>query len=245
MIRIDRAGQSAPPGFASEATNALQPIAAAVAAGALTSNHFKKAVYASEAVKEAVWRVQHRKCCFCERPYERKFSTVEHFRPKTTARDATGLRVPGYWWLGYDFDNLYFACAICNNAKNDWFPVDPPTARLVFPQHPRTHAEACLIVDPAVDEPEAHLTYVEDLSARGRYRIAARDVRGEWTIRACALDRDDLDELRDAWFDDMVAPVMAAHRRGVDVGDLVVALVAPRREFALLARVAFRDAGML
>jgi uncharacterized protein (TIGR02646 family) len=67
--------------------------------------------------------MQEGKCCFCEREYECKWSTVEHFRPKTVANRGDGIVDVGYWWLAYDFANLYFACQNCNSPKKDHFPL--------------------------------------------------------------------------------------------------------------------------
>ncbi|MBI4604805.1 MAG: hypothetical protein HY721_22815 [Planctomycetes bacterium] len=41
---------------------------------------------------------------------------VEHFRPKKI-----------YWWLAYCYDNMLYACQLCNQSfKSDHFPVGAP-----------------------------------------------------------------------------------------------------------------------
>jgi uncharacterized protein (TIGR02646 family) len=54
------------------------------------------------------------KCAYCEAPTDTvAHGDVEHFRPKAT-----------YWWLAYCWDNLLFACQICNQShKRLQFPV--------------------------------------------------------------------------------------------------------------------------
>jgi 5-methylcytosine-specific restriction endonuclease McrA len=97
-------------------------------AGSLTSRHFDQDIYGCRAVKDALWELQSSRCCFCEREYESAHSTVEHFRPKSSAKRAEKTFDPGYWWLAYDPDNLLFACAVCNNLKRDWFPLESGAA---------------------------------------------------------------------------------------------------------------------
>ena len=79
-----------------------------------------------------------------------------------------------------------------------------------------------------------------------RYRIAARDDRGAWTIRAAQLDRDDPDELRDD-YDTILEPVLELHRRGLTTvaSDFAGQLTSRGAPYALLATVAFRDAGLI
>ena len=38
-----------------------------------------------------IWRMQHRKCCYCESRVPCHFNDVEHYRPKAAARQARGL----------------------------------------------------------------------------------------------------------------------------------------------------------
>lgn len=71
-------------------------------------------------VRLVLWKYQHGKCCFCERKRDPKGeSDIEHFRPKTK---ADGVK-PGYWWLAYDWDNLFFSCKRCNKKKASKFPL--------------------------------------------------------------------------------------------------------------------------
>lgn len=257
MIRIDRSTTVAPQKLLADAPAAKAAIAAIVAQpnGELKSGDFDGGVYASEPVKEALWRMQHAKCCFCEHEYERKWSTVEHFRPKTSVQRARpGPRALGYWWLAYEFENLYFCCNNCNSPKNDYFPLAAGAVPLSEPDLPSAVAEQALILDPGVapgaDEPEQHLTFAQ--LPNGAYRIAPRNgsARGRETITAARLDRDDLNELRDKHHATLAAVanlVGAAKGTALEaqVTAMAQALCQAASPFALLARVFFRDAGVL
>src|SRR5262245_11729008 len=52
-------------------------------------------------------------CAYCETPISQESSgDIELFRPETA-----------YWWLAYDWENLYVTCAECNKNKRDQFPI--------------------------------------------------------------------------------------------------------------------------
>lgn len=112
MIGIDRSGTPSPDKLRTDGEADLPRIRALAEAGILKSDDFDRDIYGSPEVKTTLWGMQHRKCCYCEREYERKYSGVEHFRPKTNALRDDGAKTPGYWWLAYWFDNLYFGCPI-------------------------------------------------------------------------------------------------------------------------------------
>lgn len=200
-------------------------------------------IFAAEAVKAALWAMQHFKCCYCEGKYERGFSDVEHFRPKAA-----------YWWLAYRFDNLYFACSSCNRPKKDRFPLQVGSRALVAEEDPRATAEAALLLDPGFDDVEEHLTFewIEDVG----YQVAPRNgsERGRWTIDVLGLDRDDVTTLRNDHYERVLVPLIRRFARARNSGDptslaevLMDAelLSQPNAPFSLLAKVAFRDAGIL
>ena len=95
--------------------------------------------YRSDEVVETLLQMQHRKCCYCEVAIADRGSgkQVEHFRPRSRFGDLTN-----------DWYNLLLACANCNSAKGNKFPVsDTGEPILLDPS------------DPTVD-PEDHINYV-------------------------------------------------------------------------------------
>lgn len=51
---------------------------------------------------------------------------VEHFRPKGGWRQSPGqpIEQPGYYWLAYEWSNLFLACGPCNSRhKRNLFPL--------------------------------------------------------------------------------------------------------------------------
>lgn len=254
MIRIDRTTTGSPASLVRNGAAELSRIEGIIQRGELRSSDFPKRLYSSAEVRDALWSMQHQKCCFCEREYERSFSTVEHFRPKARAVREDGRNEIGYWWLAYEFENLYFACQSCNNSKRDHFPLQPGAPPLRYPDKPWSSREAALLLDPGYDDPEEHLTFVE--MPNGRIQIAPRE-GSEWgrtTIRVAALDRDDLTELRGKYHRDVLVPILRRFDSARTRSDQTAMNEAredarqsclPHRCFALLARFVFRTKGLI
>jgi uncharacterized protein (TIGR02646 family) len=138
---------------------ALDPTAGASRARAFT---FDRSLYGAAGVKRALKKAQHGKCCYCEgRITAHSPGDVEHFRPKTAVQQRRGLRLdyPGYYWLAYRWENLLFACDICNRSKKrSLFPLRDPALRCTNPTHPPGQEDA-LLVHPADDEPRDHIRF--------------------------------------------------------------------------------------
>jgi uncharacterized protein (TIGR02646 family) len=249
-MRIDRELLALPVAFAAEATSALAQARRLRSRRILASGDFDREVYGRRDVKKALWRAQHKKCCWCEQRLGYRSEDVDHFRPKTKARRTEARYDEGYWWLAYDAFNLFFSCAACNTLKGSWFPLQERAQPLRAEVHPRTRREAALLLDPSEDNPAQHLVFIED---GGKWRLTARNhsLKGRTTLRRVQLDRDDLDELRDEWIADELRPVRqrfvrARRKRDRDeVRAIALRLCAPERPFSLLARCYFVAHGVL
>jgi uncharacterized protein (TIGR02646 family) len=160
---------------------------------------FDRKVYAHESVRRALRAAQHDKCCFCESKISHVGADdVEHFRPKAGVRQQRfdGLVQPGYYWLAYDWTNLYLACRECNERnKQNLFPLERPEAR------PCSHHEAhkCedeqpLFLDPG--DPRVNPESVIGFREGEPYPIGG-NVRAEVTMRELELGRRSLMERRD------------------------------------------------
>jgi uncharacterized protein (TIGR02646 family) len=155
---------------------------------------FDSGIYAAKSVKNALIKAQHGKCCFCEsRVLHVDYGDVEHFRPKGGFRqkESDALSKPGYYWLAYDWSNLFLSCALCNQRyKGNLFPLLDPSKRA------RSHRddirdEQPLFIHASADDPEKCIGF----RAETPYAIGGSR-RGRATIGALALDRPELQELR-------------------------------------------------
>lgn len=135
---------------------------------------------------EALTAMSFGKCGYCESTIT--FSgnaSLERFRPKA---GAVGLNrefsSEHYWWLAYEWENLYAACATCNKVKGPKFPVQGRRAP-VGATGERLASEQPLLLDPCMDDPQQHLEFQADGSVR------PRSSRGEVTIETLELNRTD------------------------------------------------------
>ncbi|WNG52104.1 hypothetical protein F0U60_54365 [Archangium minus] len=158
------------------------------------SFEFDPNIYGHETVKRALREAQHGKCAFCESKFAHiSYGDVEHFRPKAGWRQEEGepLGRPGYYWLAYEWANLFLSCTLCNQQfKRNLFPLRTPERRA------RNHkvdvtAEDPLLLDPAVDDPEEFISFREEVP----YAVKG-NARGKATIRTLGLQREELAEQR-------------------------------------------------
>lgn len=155
---------------------------------------FKARIYASLAVKSALIAAQHDKCCFCESKISHvSYGDVEHFRPKKGYRQSTDepLCRPGYYWLAYDWSNLFFSCQVCNQRyKRNWFPLKDATRRALS-HNVDISQEDPLFVNPQEDDPTDFISFREEYP----FPVEGSE-KGKTTITALGLDREILAEHR-------------------------------------------------
>ena len=98
---------------------------------------------------------------------------------------------PGYYWLAYEWSNLFASCQLCNEKfKKNWFPLSNPKARA------RSHRDNVRLERPLLlrpDEPDLdkHLGYRAEVP----YAVN-KSKRGKATIDVLGLRRPELMEHR-------------------------------------------------
>ncbi len=164
-------------------------------------NHSAKgAVYAHNQVRVALEKLFHDKCAYCESKITATDDwNVEHFRPK--GRVAERSDHPGYYWLTYDWENLYPSCTHCNQRRKDkpvWgdlhyahaggkmdqFPLEIESTRAMS-HDDDMNQEDILLIDPCKDNPEQFFSY--DIT--GQIVSSGDNLRGRATIDICHLER--------------------------------------------------------
>jgi len=135
-------------------------------------------IYNSDIVRDTLESIQKNKCCYCETKSTRSNSDVEHFRPKAAYSSSFkgNSLYPGYFWLAYDWDNVFLACQVCNQIfKNDFFPIETESTRAQFNNF-EIENEVSLFVHPSQDEPEDEIEYRESIpfgkTKKGKITIA-------------------------------------------------------------------------
>lgn len=148
------------------------------------------------------------KCAYCESDLLNCEWDVEHFRPK--GRVAENDKHPGYYWLTYEWTNLYPACKFCNQRRRDkpmWgdlteavtagkldqFPLADENSRIFsHEQQDKMYLEQRLLLDPCEDDPELFLRF--DLM--GQIHAVQENSQGKATIAICHLTRRRLRVIR-------------------------------------------------
>lgn len=160
------------------------------------SSDFKKSIYGHKTVKDALKKAQYDKCCYCEEKEE--IGDVEHFRPKTESKQDTDEEAitPGYYWLAYEWDNLFFSCPTCNRSyKKSLFPLADSFKRAT--SHSQDISEETpLFIDPQQENPEDYIGF------EGYGAIAIDDnQKGSTTIDKLGINkREALVESRRQWY---------------------------------------------
>lgn len=162
---------------------------------------FDNTVYGHETVKKVLREAQNDKCFLCESKVSHiSYGDVEHFRPKAGYCQSAidNLHRPGYYWLAYEWENLFFSCQLCNQRfKRNLFPIADENNRAT--SHKDDHnSEEPLFINPAKENPEEFISY------RGEYVFAVgNNERGEITFKGAGLDRVELEEYRRTYLEEM------------------------------------------
>jgi len=159
---------------------------------------FDSNIYGHKTVKNALIRAQHDKCCFCESKITHiSYGDVEHFRPKGGFRQGRKdvLGKPGYYWLAYEWSNLFLSCTLCNQRfKRNLFPLENPRKRAKS-HFDNIDAEKPKFISPAEDA-EKYIAFREEVA----YAIDD-DPRGKATIEELGLNRVELCDMRKRYFE--------------------------------------------
>jgi len=196
--------------------------------------------YRSEAVKLALRNNQFNKCCFSEAKFTGDDSHVEHYRPKGQVDEwpAGAVYTPGYYWLAYEWANLFLCKSTINSSyKRNFFPLVDEAQR--NRSHHDTNIEVPLLVNPAIDNPRNHIKFVGDEP------VGITD-QGKCTIELLFLRAPEFEEarrLRLKILKMLKASVEKALKAGYDVNEPHVAdiiselkaYVLPHSEFSSMA----------
>jgi hypothetical protein len=136
------------------------------------------------------------------------FGDIEHIRPKAVGK---------YPELEFEWSNLGYCCAKCNNAKRDQFD------------------ETCPLVDPYSEDPNDHLFGFGPVV---RHKTGSE--RGAITISTVDLNRAELIERRGLRIEALQSSIDACYRtRSIDVRNVLLQALegetGANREFSMFA----------
>ncbi len=150
--------------------------------------------YKMDAVRAALLKCQHNKCCFSEALFTRDYSNVEHFRPKGRVDPYPKGKpyYPGYYWLAYSWENLFLCKAAINSSdKRNFFPLAEGSPR--NRNHKDSHIEIHLLIDVNRENPRDFIRFRND-------EIRGINKRGKFNIKFFGLRHHELVEARRSRF---------------------------------------------
>jgi uncharacterized protein (TIGR02646 family) len=154
---------------------------------------FKADIYGHPQVKDSLLTLQNGKCCFCEAQINHvSYGDVEHFRPKGGwIQDSEPLNTPGYYWLAYDWENLFLSCQLCNQRfKKNYFPLENNVNRAKS-HHDNISSEAPLFIHLTNENPEDFICFKDEIPV-----AINGNLRGDTAIKHTGIDRGALNENR-------------------------------------------------
>jgi uncharacterized protein (TIGR02646 family) len=144
--------------------------------------------------KADIMVVSHGKCAYCESLLSTAGGEISHFRPKSI-----------YWWLAYEWRNLFVTCPDCIRHKSNLFPAKNQfvIAELAGKSISELNrSERPLLLDPCIDFPHEHLTY-EVNKLKKTVMMLSQSERGKITIQTLGLNRQQLQENRFKVYSDL------------------------------------------
>ena len=129
-------------------------------------------------------------CAVCELSLSDRDARIHRWRPTQGAVSISGkTSSKHYYWLAYEWDNLYLLCLRCSESQGLKFPISGARAR-VGAKGADLLGERPLLLDPCKDDAEQLLVYQKS------GEVTARDLRGHTTIEVFSLNRRELVEQR-------------------------------------------------
>jgi uncharacterized protein (TIGR02646 family) len=148
---------------------------------------FDESLLDSRDVRSALFHTSNGRCSFCNTPGRAGAEIRPHrLRPAQDAVAADGRTSRRhYWWLAYEWENLFLACAGCRTAQGSKFPTERRRVRVGT--HERlAERERPYLIDPTQEDPEPHFAYLDT------GEVVWRDERGFITIETFDLNRPQL-----------------------------------------------------
>jgi len=133
-------------------------------------------------ITEHLAHLFHNKCAYCEQIID--LPEIDHFRCKQNAKGFSDTSPNHYWWLAYEWNNLYLSCPQCNRNKASLFPVKGK--RIEFGEDIET--EENLLLDPCSERDfgQLHLIFMPD------GKVVSGTEQGRTTIDVFKLNRESL-----------------------------------------------------
>lgn len=167
--------------------------------------HRNKKHWKDDGLTEFLKKLSDGKCWYTEARFTAEYPHLEHFRPKSCARNEDWEKCHGgYWWLAFDIENYRLSKPVPNTRKGTYFPLFDHSLAVQRPGI-AVSRESPLFLDPTSQEdvdlisfnshgcPEPCSNPIVDLTEWDLKRI-------EFSIKHYGLDDRDLcNERKELW----------------------------------------------
>lgn len=189
MIHVDRSSVAVPQVLQSAETKkelkrALEFFSLPAQSRAQQQYRLSDRFYNDREVRASLNKLFQGKCAYCESPLLGS-GEIEHFRPRSRAMGLDGVvATDHYWWLAYEWSNIYLVCELCNRMKATRFPIRGSSRASPGSTVEDLAKEKPLLLDPCFDRPEEHLVFSDN------GQVASRTDQGMTTIEVLGLNRE-------------------------------------------------------
>ncbi|MBF6042309.1 hypothetical protein H8F22_25870 [Pseudomonas sp. P154a] len=114
--------------------------------------HRNKAHWREFGLLEFLKTLSNGKCWYTEARFTAEYPHLEHFRPKSYARQVSGVIChDGYWWLAFDIENYRLSKPMPNTRKGTYFPLRDHAMAVCKPGIAVTR-ESPMFLDPSNED---------------------------------------------------------------------------------------------
>lgn len=223
--------------------------------------HRNKAHWREIILLEFLNNLSNGKCWYTEARFSAEYPHLEHFRPKSYARQQNGaICHDGYWWLAFDIDNYRLSKPMPNTRKGTFFPLRDHAMAVCKPGigltrespmflDPSNEDDAALLSFNALGEPEPCIDPPVDLDDWDKLRV-------EFSIERYGLNNRDLcNQRKSLWvsissmFDEFATFALKAKKeccmesagRAKQIRAELRKFLDPKHEFTALIRDCFKS----
>lgn len=193
--------------------------------------------YKDEELVALLIKTFNKKCAYCESLFAHVSNEdVEHFRPKNRIDTGSKKLLPGYYWLGSDWNNLLLSCSLCNRrqyhqtpdeegeillGKQDLFPLSDESKRIrIHTKDVKGENRHRLLINPCIErKPDSYFEFLENGIVRPAARSGRKRDMAKTSIEVYALQRKDLTDERERNCRELLLQFATVRDAAVDLKD--------------------------
>ncbi len=168
--------------------------------------------YRTNEVSKLLNELYNKKCAYCEDTLLNAPKSIEHYRPKNSAKRKNCNSDNSYFWLAFSWDNLLLSCTSCNSSKGSCFDINGQ--RVTHSDYKEYSLDDLQSTIKDLDKQEKPLLVNPEQVTKSFLRknldfdfngqISSTNKQLEYTIRICNLNRNELVKKRKIIINDLI-----------------------------------------